>query len=58
MIISKFTRIIAVTMPGFGTSKRTFTNAVSLSRAIGAEVREIDIVPACLQHFADIGHDP
>ena len=51
-------RIIAVTMPGFGTSKRTFTNAVSLCRSIGAEVREIDIVPACLQHFADIGHDP
>lgn len=51
-------RIIAVTMPGFGTSKRTFTNAVSLCRAVGAEVREIDIVPACRQHFADIGHDP
>lgn len=51
-------KVLAVTMPGFGTSDRTFNNAVSLSRAIGAEVREIDIVPACHRHFEDIGHDP
>ncbi len=50
--------VTAVTMPGFGTSGRTYANAVALCRQIGADLHEIDIKPACEQHFADIGHDP
>lgn len=50
--------IIAVTMPGFGTTGRTRNNALKLAEIIGAEIREIPIAQACLQHFADIGHDP
>lgn len=50
--------ILCVTMPGFGTTGRTYDNAVELIRCIGADFREIDIRPACLQHMADIGHDP
>lgn len=49
--------IICVTMPGFGTTKRTKSSAVTLTECIGAELREIDIVPACTQHMQDIGHD-
>ena len=51
-------RILAVTMPGFGTTGRTRNNAVRLAELIGAQVREIDITAACRRHFADIGHDP
>ncbi len=51
-------RILAITMPGFGTSGRTYTNAVGMIRNIGASFREINIREACLQHFRDIGHDP
>jgi NAD+ synthase (glutamine-hydrolysing) len=50
--------IIAITMPGFGTTDRTYTNAVALIQSLGVSFREIDIKPACLQHFKDIGHDP
>ncbi|MCC8018288.1 MAG: NAD(+) synthase [Rikenellaceae bacterium] len=50
--------ITAVTMPGFGTTGRTYVNAVNLIRALGATLREVDIRPACLQHFKDIGLDP
>lgn len=50
--------ITAVTMPGFGTTDRTYENALKLIKSFGAELREIDIKQACLQHFADIGHDP
>jgi NAD+ synthase (glutamine-hydrolysing) len=50
--------ITAVTMPGFGTTDRTYNNAVKMCRQIGADLREIDIIPACLQHFQDIGHNP
>lgn len=50
--------LIAVTLPGFGTSDRTHSNARKLIQALDAELREIDIVPACQQHFKDIGHDP
>ncbi|MBQ2775839.1 MAG: NAD(+) synthase [Clostridia bacterium] len=49
--------IICVTMPGFGTTKRTKSSAVKLTECIGAELREVDIVPACTQHMQDIGHD-
>ncbi len=50
--------MIAVTMPGFGTTDRTYRNAVSLIKLLGAELRRIDIRKACLRHFSDIGHDP
>lgn len=50
--------IITVTMPGFGTTDRTYTNAVNLCKNLGTNLREINIVPACLQHFKDIDHDP
>ncbi len=50
--------VLAVTMPGFGTTNRTYDNAVGLIKALGATLRVVDIKAACLQHFADIGHDP
>ena len=50
--------IIALTLPGFGTTKRTKSNAVKLAELLGTELRTIDIQKACLQHFEDIGHDP
>lgn len=49
--------IVAITMPGFGTTDRTYTNAVDLCKELGVELREINIKEACLQHFKDIGHD-
>ncbi|MBU3114470.1 NAD(+) synthase [Clostridium lacusfryxellense] len=48
--------IITVTMPGFGTTDRTYKNAVNLCKNLGTELREINIVDACLQHFKDINH--
>jgi len=50
--------ILAVTMPGFGTTGQTLENARTLMKRLGAEGREIDIKRACLTHFEDIGHDP
>lgn len=50
--------ITGVTMPGFGTTGRTHSNAVRLMEALGVSTREISIVPAVCQHFSDIGHDP
>jgi NAD+ synthase (glutamine-hydrolysing) len=50
--------IIGVTMPGFGTTKITYENAIKLMTDLGISTREIDIKPACLQHFSDIGHKP
>ncbi len=50
-------RIIGVTMPGFGTTSRTYSNALKLMENLGITSREIDIKKACLQHFSDIGHD-
>ncbi len=50
--------IIGVTMPGFGTSGRTYNNAVNLMMELGITMREISIREACLQHFKDIGLDP
>lgn len=49
--------IIGVTMPGFGTTGRTYTNALNLMNALGVTVREVSIKEACIQHFRDIGHD-
>ena len=50
--------IVGITMPGFGTTDRTYHNAVALMNELGITVREISIREACLQHFNDIGHDP
>ncbi len=50
--------ILAVTMPGFGTTARTLESARTLAAAAGAELREIDIRPACEQHIRDIGLSP
>ncbi len=50
--------VIAVTMPGFGTTDRTYNNACTLAKTLGAELREISIVPCVTQHFTDIGQDP
>lgn len=50
--------IISVTMPAFGTTDRTYNNAVTLTRLLHATLREINIKAAVLQHFQDIGHDP
>ena len=49
--------ILAITMPGFGTTDRTYNNAVSLCKELDTDFREINIVDACLQHFKDINHD-
>ena len=51
------TDIVAVTMPCFGTTKRTRSNAEILCDALGVTFREVDISNAVLQHFEDIGHD-
>lgn len=49
--------IISITMPGFGTTDRTYNNALTLCKELGCDLREINIVKAALQHFEDIGHD-
>ncbi len=49
------TNVVGVTMPGFGTTGRTYNNAINLMKALGVSVREISIKAACEQHFADIG---
>ncbi|MGL4606046.1 MAG: NAD(+) synthase [Eubacteriaceae bacterium] len=51
------TKIHGVTMPGFGTTDRTYDNAVALVKGLGATFHEISIVDACKTHFEDIGHD-
>ena len=50
--------ILAVTLPGFGTTPRTLESARRLAAATRAELREIDIRPACARHIEDIGLDP
>lgn len=49
--------IVGVTMPGFGTTDRTYHNAVSLMNSLGVTIREISIAKSVTQHFEDIGHD-
>ena len=49
--------IIGVTMPGFGTTGRTYNNAISLMKSLGVTIREINIAAAVTQHFKDLGHD-
>jgi NAD+ synthase (glutamine-hydrolysing) len=50
--------IVGVTMPGFGTTGRTYANALTLMKSLGITIREIPIADAVMQHFHDIGHDP
>lgn len=49
--------IVAVTMPGFGTTDRTYNNAVAMIKSLGATFKEVSIAKAVMQHFADIDHD-
>ncbi len=49
--------VMGITMPGFGTTDRTYRNALALMRSLGVTMKEISIREACIQHFSDIGHD-
>ena len=49
--------IVGVTMPGFGTTDRTYRNAVGLMQSLGVTIREVNIARSVTQHFEDIGHD-
>ncbi|MDR1553131.1 MAG: NAD(+) synthase [Prevotellaceae bacterium] len=51
-------QITGITMPGFGTTDRTYTNTVNLMKSLGITMREINITNACEQHFRDINHNP
>ncbi|MCD7937739.1 MAG: NAD(+) synthase [Tannerellaceae bacterium] len=51
-------QIVGITMPGFGTTGRTYNNSIRLMQALDISYREISIVKACMQHFEDIGQDP
>ena len=50
--------IHAITMPGFGTTDRTYTNACAMVKSLGVTLHEINIAAAVTQHFKDIDHDP
>ena len=50
--------IVGITMPGFGTTDRTYTNAISLMQSLGITIREISIADAVNVHFRDLGHNP
>ena len=50
-------QIIGVTMPGFGTSNRTYTNAIAMMEQLGISIHEIPIRDMATQHLQDIGHD-
>ena len=49
--------IVGITMPGFGTTDRTYNNALDLMRSLRVTTREISIRESCIQHFKDIDHD-
>jgi len=49
--------IQGITMPGFGTTERTYKNAIQLIDKLGATLKEINIIDACNQHFKDISHE-
>ena len=50
--------ILGITMPGFGTTDRTYHNAVDMMKSLGVTIKEISIKDACIQHMKDIEHDP
>ena len=56
MLKLKRDSITAVTMPCFGTTDRTYTNACELTKILGADLKEVDIREAVTLHFKDIGH--
>ena len=49
--------ILGVTMPGFGTTDRTYQNALELMKSLGVTIKEISIKDACILHMNDIEHD-
>ncbi|MDE6723801.1 MAG: NAD(+) synthase [Eubacterium sp.] len=49
--------ILGITMPGFGTTDRTYHNAIDLMKCLGVTIKEISIKDACIQHMKDIEHD-
>ena len=49
--------VIGITMPGFGTTDRTYNNAISLMKSLDITIKEISIREACIRHFLDINHD-
>lgn len=49
--------IYGITMPGFGTTDRTYNNAIKLMQSLGVTIKEISINEAVIQHFKDINHD-
>lgn len=49
--------ILGITMPGFGTTDRTYNNAIDLMKSLGVTIKEISIKDACVQHMKDIEHD-
>ena len=49
--------IVDITMPGFGTTGRTYNNSINMMKSLGVTIKEVDIKPACLQHLKDIDHD-
>ncbi|MEA4937450.1 MAG: NAD(+) synthase [Paludibacter sp.] len=51
-------QVVGITMPGFGTTDRTYNNALQLMQSLGITMHEISIKDACMQHFKDIDHDP
>lgn len=51
-------QVIGITMPGFGTTDRTYNNALQLMQSLGITMHVISIKDACIQHFKDINHDP
>ena len=50
-------QVIGVTMPGFGTSGRTYNNALAMMEELGASIHEVPIRDMAIQHLNDIGHD-
>ena len=50
--------ILGITMPGFGTTDRTYNNAIELMKSLGVTIKEISIKDACTQHMNDIEHNP
>lgn len=49
--------IVGITMPGFGTTGRTYNNSINMMKSLGVTIKEVDIKPACIQHLKDIDHD-
>ncbi len=49
--------IVGITMPGFGTTGRTYNNSLNMMKSLGVTIKEVDIKPACIQHLKDIDHD-